>query len=105
MKLLPNQQTEAQLAALRGFINAGELHLDEPCDCNGQIRHNNGGNYHERIQVKADGGRYFVLLSSTSDYDNAEWEESSFLDALNLIQDRAAKGYRYRVPTQPRLRY
>lgn len=25
--------------------------IREPCDCGSQIRHNNGGNYHERIEI------------------------------------------------------
>ncbi len=96
MRLLPTQQTDAQLAALRKFLEAGKLTLAEPCNCGGQVRHNNGGNYHDWNEFKADGGKWFVRLGSTSDYDDAEWQEVTFAELLDRIQEEAARGYNIR---------
>lgn len=93
MKLLPTAQTEAQLKALRKFLDEGRLTLSEPCNCNGAVRHNNGGNYHEYVELRADVGKWFARFGSTSEYDSAEWEEIKFVKLLNVIQNRAADGY------------
>ena len=93
MKLLPSERTEKQLAALRKFIDKGEITLNEPCNCGEQIKHNNGGNYHDIISIKADGGDYFIRNSTTYEYDNSQWSNVDFVYALNKIQEYAALGY------------
>jgi hypothetical protein len=41
------------------------IDMSAPCDCGEQIRHNNGGNYHQRVLVfKYDKG-YAVVLTDT----------------------------------------
>ena len=70
--------------------------MTEPCDCGVQVRHNNGGNYHEIYACRADAGRWFVRVGSTSDYDDSEWEETEFVALLDGIQRRAADGYSFR---------
>jgi len=44
----------------------------EPCDCGDRIRHNNGGNYHDRINVVAVSGEqgYCVLVEETTTREN-----------------------------------
>lgn len=98
MLLLPTQQTAKQLEALRTFLEHGRLEMWELCDCGGQTRHNNGGNYHEEIELRADGGQWFAKFGSTSDYDDAEWESIEFSNLLDLIQQKAAAGYGFRGP-------
>lgn len=93
MKLLPSEQTAVQLKALRQFLDNGAITLCEPCGCGDQVRHNNGGNYHAIYSFKADGGKWFARYGSTSDYDDAEWEEVAFARVLDDIQKYAARGY------------
>lgn len=93
MKLLPTAQTAKQLTVLRKFLDDGAITLREPCCCGSMTRHNNGGNYHDVWDFKADAGKWFACLGSTSDYDASEWREMDFLQVLDLIQTAAAKGY------------
>ena len=40
--------------------------LKEKCDCGPyQIKHNNGGNYHQRLAVKYEGGTYYIRRYDT----------------------------------------
>lgn len=94
--LLPSERTLAQRTALVNLCNRGELMLYEPCDCRGQVRHNNGGNYHEILSYRMDGGKCFVKRSSTSEYDYSEWEEIGFAAAVEEIAACSAKGYQAR---------
>ena len=74
MRNLPSEQNENVEIAKETFRREGRLEIDEPCDCGGQIRHNNGGNYHEEISLVKDSGQVFVKYGSTSEYDESEWE-------------------------------
>jgi hypothetical protein len=64
--------------------------VDEPCNCGSQIRHNNGGNYHNEVDFAFDSGKWYARFGSTSELDNpAEWQESSLNEAEQYIRDHA----------------
>jgi len=94
LKLLPSEQKDAKERAGRMFHEDGSILLGEPCDCGGQIRHNNGGNYHEIVMVVLDEGRYFVQYSDTCELTDAkEWCEITKEEAKEIIEENATKGY------------
>lgn len=94
MKLLPTEQTKAQQSALRAFLENGRLTLSEPCDCGSQIRHNNGGNYHQTVDLRMDAGRVFRSRTTTSDYDSGgDWREVTFTEAVEEIARLSALDY------------
>jgi len=96
MRLLPTEQEKAVNEALQIFEDNDSIELDEPCNCGSQIRHNNGGNYHEVIEVVKDQGRFFVRFDDTCEFTSpTEWEEVSEDKALNLIREKARDGYGY----------
>jgi hypothetical protein len=75
MRLLPSQQAERVEQAKEIFHNAGSLTIYEPCNCGGQVRHNNGGNYHDIVRLAKDGGQVFIMNDTTSELEApAEWE-------------------------------
>jgi|GEM_PF-4114873 hypothetical protein len=76
MKNLPNERKANEFAALDKFIEEGELTICEPCNCGSQIRHNNGGNYHQIVTLKKEGEHVFVQFSSTCELiDEEEWQQ------------------------------
>lgn len=50
----------------------GVFHAEAKCDCEGQILHNNGGNYHERVKITYDSyhDQFFIESWSTSDFED-----------------------------------
>lgn len=44
-----------------------ESSWQEDCDCGGQVRHNNGGNYHRWTETWSDGYDRFIVTGSTRD--------------------------------------
>lgn len=95
MKLLPSQQTEKQAAALKRLLETGHLYIYEPCNCGGQIRHNNGGNYHTEIQFRLDGGAAWRTETFSGDYGPPDdWQEVPFSAAIDEIARLAAEGWR-----------
>jgi hypothetical protein len=54
MKTLPSESQRKVKDALRRVAKKQQVILREPCDCEWQIRHNNGGNYHERVAFEFD---------------------------------------------------
>ena len=85
MKLLPSTQMDRQVDALSKLLR-GTVYLQEPCNCMGQIRHNNGGNYHSIVEFRLDSGKCWKRTISTSDYDEwSEWEEIPFGKAIEEI--------------------
>jgi len=100
-KLSKNQISEiVNVAAKAGYditagdvkrvLNAQQSLWQEPCDCydrHGQIRHNNGGNYHATLELYVGSGYAVVYSSDTSETfpmdgslyitarDNGEWDE------------------------------
>ena len=74
MRLLPSERKERVIEAIQRFNEDGRLEICEPCNCGSQIRHNNGGNYHEIVELARDGGQVFVKYDSTSELSEpAEW--------------------------------
>lgn len=74
--LLPSQRKAAIEAAIVEYKRSGELDICEPCNCECQIRHNNGGNYHERVYLRRDEGKDFIAFDSTyEDSQRSDWEE------------------------------
>lgn len=97
MRLLPSEQTAAQLDALKTFVEAGNVGLHEPCNCGGQVRHNNGGNYHDIVEFRLDAGQCWRNQTSTSDYAPADdWSPVAISAAVDEIAALAATGYRLR---------
>lgn len=94
IQLLPTAQTKAQRDALSLLLNNNGVHLTEPCNCGGQIRHNNGGNYHSIVAFRLDAGKCWRMGSFTGDYaPPEEWDEVPFGKAVDEITDLAAMGY------------
>lgn len=71
------------------FLRHQTIQICEPCNCGGQIRHNNGGNYHEIITLQRDDGRYFVKMDSTSEFWVPEWKEISKEEAGKIIDENS----------------
>jgi len=64
------------------------LGFAEPCDCGAHIRHFNGGNYHERVTIAVDSGRFFIKRETTCELEPpAEWEEVSAEDLVPIIEE------------------
>jgi hypothetical protein len=88
MRNLPSKQKVLIEEAIQGWaeLPEGEIfYLEEPCNCGSQIRHNNGGNYHEVIEFCKDSGRIFAKHGSTYENDQAEWEECTHGDVISAI--------------------
>jgi len=58
--------------------NTGSLILRERCNCGDQVRHNNGGNYHEIIEITSDSAGYSIRRTDTSDF--SKWSEPHIMD-------------------------
>lgn len=55
--------------------SAGTVVLQEPCDCGNNIRHNNGGNYHQVIRLKIRLGKIWAQFGSTCELlPEPDWE-------------------------------
>lgn len=74
MYLLPTEREQRIKAAIKTFEETGSLFIFEPCNCGSQIRHNNGGNYHEEIYLKADQGVYVKHETTCELTPEAEWQ-------------------------------
>jgi hypothetical protein len=75
MHLLPSEKKERIDKAIRVFNETNSLNIFEPCDCGSQIRHNNGGNYHETIHLQRDGQEVFVKYDTSCELvPEAEWQ-------------------------------
>ena len=75
MYLLPSEQKERIDEALIEFEKTDKFSIFEPCDCGNQIRHNNGGNYHETIYLCRDGKQIFVKYETSCELvPEAEWQ-------------------------------
>jgi len=89
---LPSVQKRKTEKAKAIFLREKSLVIYEPCNCGSQIRHNNGGNYHEIIYLVIDDGKYFIMSDSTSDFaPTPEWEELKGVEkeALSIIEEHA----------------
>lgn len=83
MRLLPSEQAAAMKKAIEKFNSTGQLTIEEPCDCGNQVRHNNGGNYHDIIRLARDKGQTLIMEDTTSELEPpAEWEECNDPEAV-----------------------
>lgn len=89
MRLLPSQQAKRATFYIEEFEKHGSVEIYEPCDCGGQIRHNNGGNYHQIIHLVKDQGKLFMKGESTSEFGSAEWEEINYERVVDTIRKYA----------------
>ena len=88
MNLLPSEAKKRAKAAIQEFEKTGRLTIYEPCDCGSQIRHNNGGNYHDIIRMAIDSGGIFVKYDTTCELvAPVEWEPCD--DYIAIIRDHA----------------
>ena len=88
MYKLPTEKKEAIERALKQFKEEKRLSIYEPCNCGSQIRHNNGGNYHQEIYLAIDEGKYFRKDDTTCELtEPAEWYEITEGEAIQTIED------------------
>lgn len=75
MFTLPTEKKEKVAKAMEEFNANKRLTIWEPCNCGSQIRHNNGGNYHQIIEIRRDGNKNYVKFDSTCELvADAEWQ-------------------------------
>jgi len=92
--LLPSRQSKLQCKAVMLFLAEGGIQLDEPCDCGSHVRHNNGGNYHKVLRVRADSGKFYIQHDITyEDSTPSDWTDHPISDVLGLIVDKASDGW------------
>ena len=73
--MLLDEQKEKVEKAIQEYQAIGKLTIYEPCDCGSHIRHNNGRNYHEIIDLKCDSEQHFARFGSTCELlPPPEWE-------------------------------
>jgi hypothetical protein len=87
MHLLPSEQKERVVEAIKEFEDSGELDISEPCDCGSRIRHHNGGNYHDKIYLQRDGEVYVKYDTTCELTPPAEWEPCE--DWKSVIEQHA----------------
>ena len=76
MRLLPSGKEEKIGEAISWFLDNGTVTIQEPCNCGSNIRHNNGGHYHEIVTLKRDHSQVFVMYDSTCELTPpAAWQE------------------------------
>jgi len=96
MRLLPSEQRKMEKEAIELFKDKERITLVEPCDCGSRIQHNDGGNYHQIIEIAKDDGRYFIMFDDTCEFTEAsEWEEITREEVTETIRDKAKDGYRF----------
>jgi len=64
--------------------------LREPCNCGFNIRHNNGGNYHEVLKLLEFKGKLYMLSTDTRElFDNDDLvmvEQEGKLKLVNFVE-------------------
>ncbi len=90
MNNLPGEQKKLVEVAKAAFQKDGYLSIFEPCNCGSNIRHNNGGNYHDEIHLAHDGDKYFRKDDNTCEMTESEgWEECTFEQVQSTIEENA----------------
>jgi len=90
MRYLPSKRKQKIAEAIAAARRDGKITLYEPCNCGWQIRHNNGGNYHERCSFVVDEGKWYKKVWSTCEFEEpAEWESSSWDEVVRFIESHA----------------
>lgn len=88
--------------------NGGSVTMEEPCNCEGRIAHNNGGNFHQiwkicrdifdggihTIASKENPNNYWAKYDDTCELSPAEeWREISPQQAIEDIQHVIDNGW------------
>ena len=72
--MFENEEKGLIIEAMRTYNETETLVISEPCNCGSQIRHNNGGNYHQTVEIIYNNGNPLVRFSDTSELTDAgEW--------------------------------
>jgi hypothetical protein len=81
--------------ALEMFEQGHFVQLNEQCNCGDQVRHNNGGNYHQIITLKREGDGARCYSDSTCELvdEDKEGMRLELEQARNIIRDSLASGY------------
>lgn len=67
-------QKKIEQDLLNGVFSWGCRLWEEPCNCGDRCRHNNGGNYHRRLELwKIRGGFAIIDTNSREDFDRDEY--------------------------------
>ena len=91
MHYLPEQQGRILRRAMTELLTGGSTDIQQPCNCGGQVRHNNGGNYHSIIEARvAEDGQILWRDGSTSDYDDSDWERIELAKLYDILRERIA---------------
>ena len=90
MHNLPGAQKELIEDAKKEFADTGKLAIYEPCNCGSQVRHNNGGNYHDIEFLVKDGEKCFHKSDTTCELtEPAEWFEITEEQVNSIIEKNA----------------
>lgn len=94
MKKLPSElerELQENLLAVQQLQDGEKLVFSQDCDCGSQIRHNNGGNYHDTVVITRDKGQLFAKRETTCELvAAAEWEEVLPNEVEELIREVTA---------------
>ena len=98
MKLLPIEQQKRVNETLPQLIddakNGNVVTLYEPCNCGSQVRHNNGGNYHEIVSVVKDKGKWYKKEDSTCELtEPSEWFETKEESVIETLKNALIEGW------------
>lgn len=75
-RLLPSELRKEIWKAIHYYDENGSITIEEPCNCDSHIRHNNGGNYHDIISIRQDEEKHFQIIETTSELEPpAKWFE------------------------------
>jgi len=86
---LPDERKARLEKALQDFESVGKILICEPCDCGSQVRHNNGGNYHQIIEFARVENAYYVLFDSTCELEKPpQWDEITREKVVSLISEQ-----------------
>ena len=89
------------MSALELFAMLGpgiKIKLSEPCDCGDHIRHNNGGNYHQIIDLESESGAFYKRSYDTADFkDIPEWEEISYKELMDTLRGALEDNYEIEI--------
>lgn len=94
-RLLPSEAKRLLDEAKEAWkhLQRGIFLMKEPCDCGANIRHNDGGNYHEVIEIAKDEGVWLRIYDTCVLKPIPEWEQIGDEEAIRLIEEKVSQGY------------
>ena len=76
--------------AINKLATENRLTIYEPCNCGSQIRHNNGGNYHQIITIEIRDNGAFARFDDTCELTPPEpFREISYFELSQIVRDHA----------------